>query len=142
MEQQIRFSTTSQDSRRLFEKPMTEITRHFTGLLIGLVLVVAGLLFDSWWHARLGDPFWAPSHLIYTLGLVITVFASVRMFLAHIGLLRRAATGAQYRLKSIRTAILSLYIGIAGAGLLLLGAFLDSSWHDQSAKVKVKSAAA
>ena len=109
---------------------MTEITRYFAGLLIGPVLVVAGLLFDSWWHARLGDPFWAPSHLVYTLGLVITAFASVLMFVAHIGLLRRAVTDAQYRLKSIRTAVISLYIGIAGAGLLLLGAFLDSRWHD------------
>ncbi len=109
---------------------MTEITRYFAGLLIGPVLVVAGLLLDSWWHARLGDPFWAPSHLVYTLGLVITAFASVRMFVAHIGLLRQAVTGAQYRLKSIRTAVLSLYIGIAGASLLLLGAFLDSRWHD------------
>ena len=117
-------------SVRLVEKPMTEITRYFAGLLIGPVLVVVGLVVDSAWHATghafhlLGQGF-----LLWFLGLVVMLYASVRMFLAHIVLVRGASTGGKYRLKSIRTATLSLYIGVAGAGLLLLGGFLDTSWH-------------
>ena len=106
---------------------MREITRYLVGLLIGPVLVIAGIVVDSSWHAtdhavHLASPLWF-------LGLLVLLFLSVRMFLAHIALVRATSAGGRQRLKSMRTATLSLYIGIAGAGLLLLGGLLDSSWH-------------
>ena len=105
-------------------------TRHFAGLLIGPVLIIVGLVVDSSWHATdhaahlIGE-----GYLLWFLGLVMLLFASVRMFLAHIALVRGTSTGGRDRLKSIRTATFSLYIGIAGAGLLLAGGVLDTSWH-------------
>ena len=114
----------------LVERPMKEVTRNFTGLLIGPVLVIAGLLLDSSWHATGHTAHLvAQGYLLWFLGLIVILFASVRMFLAHIALARGVSTGGRYRLKSIRTATLGLYIGIAGAGLLLLGGLLDTWWH-------------
>ncbi len=57
------------------------------------------------------------------------LFSSFRMYLAHVGLVGRASPGGRHRLKSIRTATFSLYIVVTGAGLLLLGGFLDTWWH-------------
>ena len=106
------------------------VTRHFAGLLIGPVLIIAGIVLDSSWHASdhavhlIGE-----GYLLWFVGLVVMLFASVRMYLAHIGLVGRASAGGRYRLKSIRTATFSLYIVMTGAGLLLLGGFLDTWWH-------------
>ncbi len=112
------------------EKPMKDTTRHFAGMLIGPVLVLVGLVVDSAWHntgheaSLVGLGF-----LLWALGLVVMLFASIRLFQAHIGLVRGASAGGRLRLKSIHTATLSLYISMAGAGLLLLGGFLDTWWH-------------
>ena len=106
------------------------VTRHFAGLLIGPVLIIVGIVLDSSWHASdhaahlIGE-----GYLLWFLGLVVMLYASVRMFLAHIAGLGRASAGGRNRLKSIRTATFSLYIVITGAGLLLLGGFLDTWWH-------------
>jgi len=112
------------------EKPMKDTTRHFAGMLIGPVLVLVGLVVDSAWHAT-GHVahLVAGGYLLWFLGLVVMLFASVRLFQAHIGLVRGASAGGRLRLKSIHTATLSLYISMAGAGLLLLGGFLDTWWH-------------
>ena len=109
---------------------MREVTGYFAGLLLGPVLVIVGLVVDSSWHATdhaahlIGG-----GYLFWFLGLLVLLFASVRMFLAHIALVRGTSTGGRDRLKSIRTATLSLYTAIGGAGLLLLGGFLDTGWH-------------
>ncbi len=109
---------------------MREVTRNFAGLLIGPVLIVVGLVVDSSWHAEgHAAHLVGQGYLLWALGLVVMLFASVRMFLAHIALVGRASTGSRQRLKSIRTATFSLYIVITGAGLLLLGGFLDTWWH-------------
>ena len=109
---------------------MNEMTRHFAGLLIGPVLVLAGLVVDSSWHATgHAAHLVGGGYLLWFLGLVVMLFTSLRMFLAHTRLVRQASTGVRLRLQSIRTATVSLYIGIAGAGLLLLGGFLDTWWH-------------
>ena len=112
------------------EKPMKEITRHFAGMLVGPVLVLVGLVVDSAWH----DTGHAASlvglgFLLWALGLLVMLFASVRLFQDHIGLVRGASAGGRLRLKAIHTATLSLYISMTGAGLLLLGGFLDTWWH-------------
>ena len=109
---------------------MKEITRPFAGMLIGPVLVLVGLVVDSSWHAT-GHVYHlvGQGYLLWFLGLVVILFASVRLFQAHIGLVSGASAGRRLRLKSIHTATLSLYISMGGAGLLLLGGFLDTWWH-------------
>ena len=109
---------------------MREITGYFTGLLLGPVLIIVGIVVDSSWHATdHAAHLTGGGYLFWFLGLGVMLFASVRMFLAHISLVRRASPGGRHRLKSIRTATFSLYIVITGAGLLLLGGFLDTGWH-------------
>ncbi|MCH8995395.1 MAG: adenylate/guanylate cyclase domain-containing protein [Chloroflexi bacterium] len=109
---------------------MKEVTWYFAGLLIGPVLIIAGIVVDSSWHATdHAAHLFGGGYLFWFLGLGVMLVASVRMFLAHIGLVRSASPGGRHRLKSIRTATFSLYIVITGAGLLLLGGFLDTSWH-------------
>ena len=118
--------------------PMREITRYLAALLIGPALVIAGLVVDGSFHASGHAAHLLAPDLLWLLGLLVLVIASVRMFLIHTRLAGGPRTSSRHRGRSVRTATLSLYIGIAGAGLLLLGGLLDMSWHhDQRLELDV-----
>ena len=108
---------------------MKEITRYLAALLIGPVLIIAGLVVDSSFHATGHEAHLLAPDLLWFVGLLVLLIASVRMFLVHVKLAGGPRTSSRQRRRFIRTATFSLYIGIAGAGLLLLAGILDMSWH-------------
>ena len=108
---------------------MKEITRYLAALLIGPVLIIAGLVVDSSFHATGHEAHLLAPDLLWFVGLLVLLIASVRMFLVHVRLAGGPRTSSRQRRRFIRTATFSLYIGIAGAGLLLLAGLLDMSWH-------------
>ena len=108
---------------------MREITRYFAALLIGPALIIAGLVVDSSFHATGHEAHLLAPDLLWFVGLLMLLIASVRMFLVHVRLAGGPRTSSRQRRRFVRTATFSLYIGIAGAGLLLLAGILDMSWH-------------
>lgn len=101
-----------------------------TGMVLGAICIVYGILWDISWHSTIGrDTFWTPAHMLIYLGGTLTGCLGGLLALAGTFWNRETLRGETVGILGAR-APLGAWVAIWGAIAMLTSAPFDDWWHD------------